>query len=260
MDRTQGQPEPMERPAAVPATSGTSGAPAPAAPAPVARIVTLTTGDFTLTVNPVDGSEIEPRRPGTGGTAPAKRGAADRIARDAAARPPVLPGPAVPTPPLLARDEERERLVRLLGRGRSVRLTGPAGSGRTALLDAVAAACAGLAPDGVVRLSGYGHQQPGELLHALYAAVYEASVERPDRTQLLTRVRDIGAIVLLDDLEMGGAPSTSCSAPLPNAPTCWPPPPTPAPPPTTRTSKRSSSAASAGPSAWNSSKRARGGR
>ncbi|MFB6805713.1 ATP-binding protein [Streptomyces sp. NPDC056387] len=223
MDRTQGQSEPVERSAVAPAppaeTSGASGAPAasgspagsvpgvPApAPGPVARIVTLTAGDFTLTVNPVDGSEIEPRRPGTGGTAPAKRDAAGRSARDAAARPPALPGPAAPVLPLLAREEERARLVRLLSRGRSIRLTGPAGSGRTALLDAVAADCAGLAPDGVVRLSGYGHQQPGELLHALYAAVYEASRERPERTQLLTRVRDIGAIVLLDDLEMGGAP------------------------------------------------------
>ncbi|KPI10933.1 hypothetical protein OV450_3241 [Actinobacteria bacterium OV450] len=223
MDRTQGQSEPVERSAVAPAppaeTSGAPGAPAasgspagsvpglPApAPGPVARIVTLTAGDFTLTVNPVDGSEIEPRRPGTGGTAPAKRDAVGRSARDAAARPPARPGPAAPVLPLLAREEERARLVRLLSRGRSIRLTGPAGSGRTALLDAVAADCAGLAPDGVVRLSGYGQQQPGELLHALYAAVYEASRERPERTQLLTRVRDIGAIVLLDDLEMGGAP------------------------------------------------------
>ncbi|MEV0409762.1 ATP-binding protein [Streptomyces sp. NPDC050448] len=209
MDRTQGQPEPVEQPATAPvppATASAAPAPAPAsaAPAPVARIVTLTAGDFTLTVNPVDGSEIEPRRPGTGGSAPAKRDAAARSAREAAARPPVLPGPAAPAPPLLARAEERERLVRLLGRGRSIRLTGPAGSGRSALLDAVGADCTGLAPDGVVRLSGYGHQQPGELLHALYAAVYEASQERPERTQLLARVRDIGAIVLLDDLEMGG--------------------------------------------------------
>ncbi|WP_051695622.1 hypothetical protein [Streptomyces sp. NRRL S-244] len=219
MDRTQGQPEPVEQPATAPVppakTKATAPAPAATASAPpapaaagpaVARVVTLTAGDFTLTVNPVDGSEIEPRRPGTGGSAPAKRAAADRAARDAAARPPLLPGPAAPAPPLLAREEERERLVRLLGRGRSVRLTGPAGSGRSALLDAVAADCARLAPDGVVRLSGYGHQQPGELLHALYAAVYDASQERPERTQLLARVRDIGAIVLLDDLEMGGAP------------------------------------------------------
>ncbi len=46
--------------------------------------------------------------------------------------------------------------MRLLARGRSVRLTGPAGSGRTRLLDLVAEDCCDLAPDGVVRLSGFG--------------------------------------------------------------------------------------------------------
>ncbi|MFJ6794321.1 ATP-binding protein [Streptomyces sp. NPDC091268] len=186
MDHTQVQTDPAEQPA---------------------RVVTLTAGDFTLTVNPVDGSEIEPHRPGTATGRPAKRTAADRAARAAAARPPVPPlpagAPAGPRP-LLGRDEECERLVRLLARGRSVRLTGPAGSGRTALLDAVAAACADVAPDGVVRLSAYGHQHPGEILHALYAAVYEAPGERPDRARLLERVREIGAVVLLDDLDMGG--------------------------------------------------------
>ncbi|MEU3403454.1 ATP-binding protein [Streptomyces sp. NPDC006670] len=172
-----------------------------------ARVVTLTAGEFTLTVNPLDGSEIEPHRPGTGpdpDRRPAKRDAASRAARDSAARPPVLPGPPVPDRPLLERAEEQERLVRLLQRGRSVRLTGPAGSGRTSLLDAVARACADLAPDGVVRLSGYGQQQPAELLHALYATVYDTAGRRPDRTALLARVREIGAIVLLDDLELGG--------------------------------------------------------
>lgn len=189
--------------------SGTSAAAAPPAGAPstggLARVVTLTAGDFNLTVNPVDGSEIEPLRPGTETPRPAKRGPASRAARQVAARPPVLPGSAVPSRPLLQREEEQERLERLLGRGRSVRLTGPAGSGRSALLDSVAAACAGRAPDGVVRLSGYGQQQPLELLHALHAAVYESADERPDRTELLARVRDIGAIVLIDDLELGGA-------------------------------------------------------
>ncbi|MFJ3854748.1 ATP-binding protein [Streptomyces sp. NPDC090085] len=221
MDRTQGQTGrtgPQERPAdeaPVPAAAPSAPAPAPAAPAAgparggsapaqPARVVTLTAGDYTLTVNPVDGSEIEPPRPGTERTRPARRTAADRSARDAAVRPPVPPGAAIPGRPLLERDEERERLVRLLGRGRSVRLTGPSGSGRTALLDAVAARCAGLAPDGVVRLSGHGHQQPGELLHALYAAVYEAPQARPGQGELLAAVREIGAVVLLDDLEMGG--------------------------------------------------------
>ncbi|WP_052680474.1 ATP-binding protein [Streptomyces sp. NRRL F-4428] len=219
MDRTQGQTGRDEqaaggprKPSSASASAAGTTPPAPASPpsgpsgpAGPARVVTLTAGDFTLTVNPVDGSEIEPVRPGTERGRPAKRDAAARAAGDAAARPPVLPGPPIPARPLLARGEELERLVRLLGRGRSVRLTGPSGSGRSALLDAVAARCAGLAPDGVVRLSGYGHQQPGELLHALHAAVYDAPRERPERDELLARVRDIGAVVLLDDLEMGGS-------------------------------------------------------
>ncbi|MFI8448096.1 ATP-binding protein [Streptomyces erythrochromogenes] len=210
MDRTQGQNERDEQAAggtAPPAPAAAPASPGPASPgsAGPARVVTLTAGDFTLTVNPVDGSEIEPLRPGTERARPAKRDAAARAARDTAARPPVLPGPPISARPLLARDEELERLVRLLGRGRSVRLTGPSGSGRSALLDAVAAQCAGVAPDGVVRLSGHGHQQPGELLHTLYATVYEAPRERPERDELLARVRDIGAVVLLDDLEMGGS-------------------------------------------------------
>ncbi|NXY94320.1 ATP-binding protein [Streptomyces sp. BR123] len=197
MDRTQGQAEPVERAAA--------GSGPHTASTPPARITTLTAGEYTLTVNPVDGSEIQPRRPGTAADRPARRDAAARREQDAAARPPAPPGSAAGTALLLAREEERERLAGLLGRGRSVRLTGPAGSGRTSLLDAVAADCAGLAPDGVVRLSGYGHQQPAELLHALHAAVYDASDERPERDELLARVRDIGAIVLLDDLELGGS-------------------------------------------------------
>ncbi|WP_051773933.1 hypothetical protein [Streptomyces sp. NRRL S-237] len=206
MDRTQGQTEQHEQPTggsapAAPTAPATPVTPAAAGPA---RVVSLTAGGFALTVNPVDGSEIEPLRPGTEPARPAKRDAAARAARTATARPPVLPGPAAPARPLPAREEERERLVRLLGRGRSVRLTGPSGSGRSALLDAVADRCAGLAPDGVVRLSGYGQQHPGELLHALYATVYEAERERPGRVELLARVREIGAVVLLDDLEMGG--------------------------------------------------------
>ncbi|MFF4322584.1 ATP-binding protein [Streptomyces sp. NPDC001568] len=218
MDRTQEQSDrddPAAEPAAAPAAERTRhrtapegrGAGAALVPAatPPARVVTLTAGTFSLTVNPVDGSEIEPLRPGTAKGRPAKRSAAARAAHDTAGRPPALPGPPLPARPLLERAEERERLVRLLGRGRSVRLTGPAGSGRTALLDSVATACAGLAPDGVVRLSGHGHHQPGELLQALYGAVHDSGDERPDRTELLARVGEIGAIVLLDDLELGGA-------------------------------------------------------
>ncbi|WP_432101739.1 ATP-binding protein [Streptomyces sp. bgisy091] len=168
------------------------------------RTVRLISGDFLLTVNPVDGSEIEPCRPGEQPDAPVRHTAARRVERERAAAPPVPPGPPAPQMPLLEREEEREKLVRLLARGRSVRLTGPAGSGRTALLDAVAADCADLAPDGIVRLSGH-KRTAGELLHALFEAVYEAPLHRPDREDLRTLVQGIGAVVVVDDTEIGGA-------------------------------------------------------
>ncbi|MFK8910597.1 ATP-binding protein, partial [Streptomyces sp. YS-3] len=177
--------------------------PAPRA-ASLARTVRLVSGDFLLTVNPVDGSEIEACPPGEIPGRPERRSATERTERERALKPPLPAGPAAPAPVLLERGEERERLVRLLGRGRSVRLTGPAGSGRTALLDAVATDCARLAPDGVVRLSGH-RRTPQELLHELYATVYRSPLHRPDRAGLHDRVREIGAVVVVDDLEFGGA-------------------------------------------------------
>ncbi|TGY96231.1 ATP-binding protein, partial [Streptomyces rhizosphaericola] len=113
-------------------------------------------------------------------------------------------GPPAPQLPLLERQAERERLVGLLARGRSVRLTGQAGSGRTALLDAVAADCAGLAPDGVVRLNGH-RRTATDLLYGLFDAVHHAPLHRPAPEELLALVRSIGAVVVIDDLEIGGA-------------------------------------------------------
>ncbi|WP_405563095.1 ATP-binding protein [Streptomyces sp. NBC_01180] len=171
---------------------------------PRVRTVRLVTGDFLVTVNPVDGSEIEHCPPGEHPGAPERYSPEERTGLLRAAGPPVPPGPAGPELPLLERQEEHERLVRLLARGRSVRLTGPAGSGRTSLLDAVARDCSGFAPDGVVRLSGY-HRTAADLLYGLFAAVHRAPLHRPDRAELLTLVHGIGAIVVLDDLELGGA-------------------------------------------------------
>ncbi|MFG2942399.1 ATP-binding protein [Streptomyces sp. NPDC048282] len=169
-----------------------------------ARTARLVSGDFLLTVNPVDGSEIEPCPPAERPARPEKRTADERAEYERAARPPVPPGPAQPELHLLERQDDRERLVRLLARGRSVRLTGPAGSGRTALLDLVADDCSDLAPDGVVRLSGF-HRTSDDLLHDLFHAVYKAPAHRPDHDELLGLVRDIGAVVVLDDIEFGGA-------------------------------------------------------
>ncbi|WP_399889038.1 ATP-binding protein [Streptomyces sp. BBFR51] len=169
----------------------------------LARTVQLVSGDFLLTVNPVDGSEIEVCPPAERPARPEKLTAAERADAERAAKPPVPPGPVRTILGLLAREDERERLVRLLARGRSVRLTGPAGSGRTSLLDVVAEDCAGLAPDGVIRLSGF-HRTADDLLHDLFYAVHRAPLHRPDRDELLGRLREVGAVVVLDDVEFGG--------------------------------------------------------
>ncbi|MHC0431027.1 ATP-binding protein [Streptomyces sp. O3] len=178
-----------------------SGGPAPS------RVVQVVSGDFLLTVNPVDGSEIEPCPPGQLPPRPRRQTSAERAERRRAALPPAPPNGVAglgAEPPLLERGEERERLARLLARGRSVRLTGPAGSGRTSLIDAVAKDCADLAPDGVIRLSGH-RRGATDLLFELYAAVFTADGYRPDRAELLELVGGIGAVVVVDDLEFGAA-------------------------------------------------------
>ncbi|MEV6326898.1 ATP-binding protein [Streptomyces sp. NPDC051909] len=192
------------------AAEGEDVRPAPAAPAPVStaparvRTARLVSGGLLLTVNPLDGSEIEVCPPADLPKAPRRRTTQERVESARAATPPVPPGPAAPVLPLLERDEQRDTLVQHLTRGRSARLTGPAGSGRTRLLDAVAAECGKIAPDGVVRLSGH-HRTPTDLLYELFQAVQYAPGFRPDREELLLEVRGIGAIVLVDDLELGGA-------------------------------------------------------
>ncbi|WP_200262985.1 ATP-binding protein [Streptomyces sp. HSG2] len=169
------------------------------------RVVRLVSGDLLVTVNPVDGSEIEPCPPAEAPGTPRKLTAAERVEVARAARPPAPSGPdARPAPPLIARQEEREHLVRTLARGRSVRLTGPAGSGRTRLLEIVAEDCADLAPDGVVRLDGC-HRGADDLLEELFRATHHAPCHRPDRAELPALVAEIGAIVVLDDAEIGGA-------------------------------------------------------
>ncbi|MTE21054.1 ATP-binding protein [Streptomyces sp. TRM43335] len=169
----------------------------------ITRAIPLIAGDHLLTVNPVDGSEIEPCPPGRHPGTPRRRAPESRAERERAAAAPVPTGVAAPELPLLERTAERERLVKLLRRGRSVRLTGPRGSGRSALLDAVAADCADLAPDGVVRLSGC-RRTPLDLMYELFAAVHDAPGHRPGRAGLEEALRDVGAVVLLDDLEFGG--------------------------------------------------------
>ncbi|MEU9312905.1 ATP-binding protein [Streptomyces sp. NPDC048256] len=170
----------------------------------LARTVRLVAGEHLLTVNPVDGSEIELCPPTEIPERPAKRTTEQRAEAERAARPPAPAGTARPAQPLLGRQDEREQLVRLLARGRSVRLTGPPGSGRTSLLDLVAEDCEDLAPDGVVRLTGF-RRTSADLLHDLFHAVYDAPRYRPESADLSALVREIGAVVVVDDLDLGGA-------------------------------------------------------
>ncbi|OIV36801.1 hypothetical protein BIV57_14120, partial [Mangrovactinospora gilvigrisea] len=110
-----------------------------------------------------------------------------------------------PVSALVGRAQERAGLVELLSQGRSVLLTGPSGVGRSALLAAVAADCAHLAPDGVVRLDGTG-RTADDLLHELFAATHRVAgaAYRPDGATLRARLASVGAVVTVDDLEFGG--------------------------------------------------------
>jgi hypothetical protein len=179
------------------------------------RVPRIVAGGYLLTVNSVDGTEVVPCPPEEQPT-PVRRTREDRAARMTAARPAPPPGPPAPEPPLLERDEERERLIRLLARGRSIRVTGASGAGRTALLDSVANACGDLAPEGVLRLSGY-RRTSTDVLQDLYALLYAGEGHRPGHDELTALLKDVGAVVVLDDLEFGG---TALEEVLAAAPEC----------------------------------------
>ncbi|MFJ9441329.1 ATP-binding protein [Kitasatospora sp. NPDC101235] len=106
--------------------------------------------------------------------------------------------------PMLDRENDIAELLGLLAEGRSIRLVGQAGSGRSALLSAVAEAAADLAPGGVVQLCGHRRTVP-DLLQDLFAATHHAPGYRPDPGQLAAHLAEVGAIVVIDAAEPSGA-------------------------------------------------------
>ncbi|MGW6912291.1 ATP-binding protein [Kitasatospora sp. NPDC054939] len=165
----------------------------------------LVAGGLLVAIGTPEGSEARPcpeewrprpRRTGPGGPA---RGASGG---DRAVGPLALgAGPA--DLPLLDREADIAQLLGLLAEGRSVRLVGQAGSGRSALLSAVAEAAAGLAPDGVVRLCGH-RRTAADLVQDLFAATHHAPGHRPDPGAAAQHLAAIGAIVVIDGVEPVG--------------------------------------------------------
>ncbi|MEU6234115.1 ATP-binding protein [Kitasatospora sp. NPDC047058] len=166
----------------------------------------LVSGGLLVTVGTPEGSEV---RPCPEEWRPRPR----RLERSEPARGPVGgPGRAVgplalgagPADlPLLDREADTARLLGLLAEGRSIRLVGQAGSGRSALLSAVAAAAGGLAPGGVVQLCGH-RRTAADLLQDLFAATHHAPGFRPDPGQLAAHLGRVGAIVVIDEVEPAG--------------------------------------------------------
>jgi hypothetical protein len=200
-------------------------------------------GDLLLTVDTPGGTTVEPcppeRRPGAAadafstagwsregrdavggaepdtvafGHSPAPEAATVRLPSPTRGRPGAA-GPEPVSAPLLERVAEGRRLSTLLAQGRSVRITGPRGAGRSAMLAVLAGSAEGLAPNGVVRLAGY-RRTVNDLLQDLFTATAPPLFRgdgspgrprfRPDRAQLRVLLREVGAVVVIDDLECGG--------------------------------------------------------
>ncbi|MEE1826815.1 ATP-binding protein [Streptomyces sp. BE20] len=171
-----------------------------------ARSGELVTGGLLVTVGTPEGSEVRPcpdewrpspRRTERSGPARGPSGDAGRQVG------PLALGAGPADLPLLDREADVAQLLGLLAEGRSIRLVGQAGSGRSALLSAVAESAGDLAPGGVVQLCGH-RRTAADLLQDLFAATHHAPGFRPDPAQLAEHLARVGAIVVVDEVEPSG--------------------------------------------------------
>ncbi|MFE6053241.1 ATP-binding protein [Kitasatospora sp. NPDC056446] len=163
----------------------------------------LVSGGLLVGVGAPDGSEARPcpeewrPRPRPTGRSEPARGPVGGVGRAVG---PLALGAGPADLPLLDREADIAELLGLLAEGRSIRLVGQAGSGRSALLSAVAEAAADLAPGGVVQLCGH-HRTVDDLLQDLFAATHHAPGYRPDPGQLAAHLAGVGAVVVIDAAE-----------------------------------------------------------
>ncbi|MEY9945955.1 ATP-binding protein [Kitasatospora sp. GAS1066B] len=170
----------------------------------------LVAGRYLVTVGGPDGADIQPcppeyrpapRRRPTGGQRQVGRAAAGPGPTPAVG--PLALGSGPGDLPLLDREAEVAQLLGKLAEGRSIRLLGEPGSGRSALLAAVVAGAGELAPHGVIQLCGH-RRDADDLLQDLFAAAYQAPGFRPDRAQLPELLAGVGAIVVIDEIAQRG--------------------------------------------------------
>ncbi|OPC81114.1 hypothetical protein B4N89_09250 [Embleya scabrispora] len=164
-----------------PAPSGRAGTDEPGP-----SVLRLYAGDLLLTFGGADGTDVAPVPAGARPPRPSR-----------------LPG-SVPSagPEPLGRDVEIAELTGLLQRGTSVRIGGPASSGRTTLLRRLAALDPAHAPDGVILLDGR-RRGLDDLLQQLHDACFGGPAYRPTRVQLTRILADVAALVVIDDLDIG---------------------------------------------------------
>ncbi|GAB2707031.1 hypothetical protein [Kitasatospora kifunensis] len=171
----------------------------------------LVAGRYLVSVGGPDGSDLRPcppehwpipRRRATGEQRGASRASSGPGPSPAVG--PLAMGSGPGDLPLLDREAEVAQLLGKLAEGRSIRLLGDPGSGRSALLAAVAEGAGGLAPHGVIQLCG--HRRDGaDLLQDLFTAAYQAPGYRPDESQLPELLATVGAIVVIDEVAQEGA-------------------------------------------------------
>ncbi|WP_158702350.1 hypothetical protein [Kitasatospora sp. MMS16-BH015] len=152
------------------------------------RVGELVVGDLLLSVGAPEGAEARPC-PDEWRPAPVRRAEPGWV-RSAGVGP-------------VDREADVAQVLGLLAEGRSVRLTGKAGAGRSALLAAVAEAAGELARDGVVSLAGH-RRTAADLLQELFAATHQAPGLRPDLHELPALLAGLAAVVAIDDLAPAG--------------------------------------------------------